>query len=375
MVAGYDLITGVMAPLWVFFAIVIVTLVAQYLGSILRVENLGRVVAYSSIIQIAVVIVASVYVILKTPYNSFIFLNPTSGPGGFSGIALGASIAGFLTFTGYGSPLFYSEEGKASWSTVWKSVIVGLVISVAVGSIAVYAEVAALSNISYVASSPIPLLTAFGPYFGTIGLLFFWAMWIPTFYLGMPGMSAAQNRLVYSMVRDNFIKIKWLGKLDEKGTPKNAGLFNFAIGVVITIVIGIVLIQVYGYNINTLFYLAFSPFTTAVIVWYFHHIIPELGLYRAYRKYKIKVSLARKITLGIIVPIVATIVFLYAFYEGIISDLAEPYFAFVLMGFVALMIDAVYIVIKAIKKEQGKSVIADLLLETQKEKEGEVTKT
>lgn len=364
MIVGYYIITGTMAPIWLFFVIALITATAMYIGASTEVNIGTKVILASIIVQTAIVLGAAIYVISQSHYNSIAFLNPNSAPGGFSGIALGASIAGFLTFIGYGNPLFYSEEGVVARKTVWKSIVISLVLTVLIGSISIYSELAALSNLKIVESSPIPLLSAYSSYFGTAGLLFFWAIFIPIYYTSIMGGAGSHARLLYAMSRDGFIDSEWLNKLHPKRrVPANAALVNYIISMVLILAISAILFSVYGYNENTMFYLGFAPFTAATVLWYFHHFIPDISLGFYIKKNKIKVSALRFAITSIITPAAGVIVFSYAFYIGIVSSLVEPYFSFIVAALVVALSAAIYVAFRAVKGKLGDSTVKYLAAE------------
>lgn len=366
MVVGYYIITGHLPAEWIFYLVIISGAILMFVGATVEVKLGTRLILVVQIITMAIVLGAALYVIFKTPFNSLAFVSPSSGTGGFRGIALGASIAGFLTFIGYGNALFYSEEGSRSRSIVWKSILVSLVILVAIGSVSIYSEVAALSSVSTVENSAIPLLTAYGPYFGTIGLFIFWGIFIPIYYVGLMGGAGAQARLLYAMSRDGFIKSKWLKQLHtRRKVPIHAAIVNFIIALVSIVTTSTVLFHVYGYNENTMFYVGFAPFTTAVILWYFHHFIPDISLGFYVHKHKLKVSPLRFVFTAIIAPAIGVFFFSYAFYLGILSNAVEPYFAFVITAFVLVLAAVVYVAYKAAKNQLGESVIETFATEAE----------
>ena len=368
MIVGYNIITGTMLPEWVFYIVAIVTATAMFVGASTDVSLGTKIIFFSIIFQTLLVLGSAIYVISTTHYNSLVYLNPSSGTGGFSGIALGASIAGFLTFIGYGNPLFYSEEGIEARKTVWRSIIIALVLTVVIGTVSIYSELVAISNISAVEVSPIPLLAAYGKYFGTLGLFVFWALFIPIYYTSIMGGSGAHARLLYAMARDNFIKSNWLKRLHPKRQiPQNAAFVNYLIVLSIIIITSIVLFSVYGYNETTMFYLGFAPFTTATILWYFHHFIPDISLGFYIKKNKIKESRIRFIITSIVTPAAGVLVFGYAFYSGIVSDLLEPYFAFVLIAFILAGVIAIYVFYKAKTNSLGESTVYYLATEANTE--------
>lgn len=367
MVVGYFIIFGVFPPIWVFFAIAYLTVIVLTLLSALRVSMNTAIMLISVLIQIVMVVGFAIFVIVKTPYNSIDFLNPTSGPGGFSGIALGASIAGFLAFTGYGNPLFYSEEGAKARKTVWKAILVAVFVATIIGSLSIYSEIAAVPNINAIASSAIPLLTAYGRYIGTAGLLVWYIALLPLYYTNLSAGTGSWARLVWAMTRDGFIKSKWLNKVNSRKIPVNALIFNAITALITITVIGAVIFKIYGYNENATFYAGFGPATAAVVAWYFHHFIPDLGLGVYIRKFKVKVSKLRFAITAIITPAFGVGLFAYAFYAGIISNLVEPYLAFVIAALVMIFAMAIFTAYKVMKKQMGESVVTYMAAEAEKE--------
>lgn len=370
MVVGFFIIFGVLPPVWLFFLIAYGTVIIVTAMTVLKVSFTTRIMLYSFIIQLVVVVVSAAYVILKTPYNSFVFLNPSSGPGGFSGIALGATIAGFLTFTGYGNPLFYSEEGLRARKTVWKAIIAAVLIATAIGSLSIYSELAAVSNVNIIASSAIPLLAAYGSYFGRIGLIFFYILVLPLYYTSLTAGTGSWARLVWAMARDDFVKTKSLNKLNSRKIPSNAAIFNMIVALIaITISSGVIFV-VFGYSETSLFYAAFAPYTAAVIVWYFHHFIPDIGLGVYVHAHKIKISRIRFVITALVTPAIGVGLFSYAFYSGIISNIVEPYFSYVIAAFISILFAIGYVVYKLKKNALGNSVVEYMAAEREPLHEG-----
>ena len=364
MMIGYYIITGVLPPAWLFIVVALVTVTAYTLVAVYNVNLSTKIILASVVVQFIIVIVSSVYVIARSPYNSLTFLNPDSAPGGFSAIALGASIAGFLTFTGYGSALFYTEEGKEAKRVAWKAIIIGVLSVLLIGSLSVYSELAAVKNIGTVSSSAIPLLTAYGSYIGTYGLIFFYVAFLPIIVTSLAAGTGAYARLVWSLSRDNFWKNKWMRKL-KSNVPVNAALFNLMLSYVFIIVVSLVMLNIYGYSESTLFFIGYAPLTASVIAWYFHHFIPDLALGVYIHKFKIKVSRIRFIITAIVTPLLGVGIFSYAFYAGIISNAVEPYLAFVIAAIVFIAAGGIFVVYKTIKHQLGESYVDNLA-----EKEG-----
>lgn len=359
LVAVY-IIYGVLFPVWVVVIIAFITLVVMFLGAIYRVNNLTKMIQISVVIQVAVMLISAIYVILKTPYNSISYFNPLTAPHGFASIGLGAAVSGFLTYEAYGTGLFFSEEGKEAKKAVWRSIIFALIIATLIGVVSIYSELAASHNIAGLASSPIPLVTAYLPYVGGFVALFLVLLFVPFYFSSnVLGTSGAQARLLYSLSRDGFIKSDKLSQLGKQQTPVNAAIVNFILAAIGTIVVMAVVIPVYGYNETTLFYVAFAPYTAATILWYFHHFIPDVSLYFYYRKAKIKVSFIRKLVVGVLTPAFGVGIFVFAFYDGVVSSEVEPYFAFVVVAAIIAIGSAVYVAIKAKLNALGGSFVTE----------------
>ncbi len=364
MLVAVYIVYGILLPFWIVPVAAIITIFVMYLGARYQVGNLTRMIEISVIAQVLVMLGAAIYVIMVTPHNSIAFLSPTSSPTGFAGIGLGAAVSGFLTYEAYGTGLFFSEEGIKARKTVWRSIIIGTLLAALIGTVSIYSELAAFPNITALSASPLPLVTSYISFIGKIGVLFLAFVFVPFYFSSnIVGTSGAQARLLYSLARDNFIKSKWLATLSSKKTPANAALFDFILALAMTAIVLAVMIPVYGYNENALFFVAFAPYTAATILWYFHHIIPDVSLYFYYRRSGIKVSFTRKLLVSIIAPALGLIIFAYAFYDGVISNLVEPYFAFVVLAAIIVVFSAVYVGIKAYKNSLGESVVSRMIKE------------
>ncbi|WMT52168.1 MAG: APC family permease [Ferroplasma sp.] len=367
MLVAIYIVYGILLPFVLVPVIALITVFVMYIGAKYQVRNLARIIEISVWAQVGVMLVAAVYVILTTHNNSLTYLNPSSSPTGFAGIGLGAAVSGFLTFEAYGNGLFFSEEGIKPKKVVWRSIIVGVLLATVIGSVSIYSELAAYPNITALSASPLPLITSYLSFIGKIGVLFLAFIYVPFYFSSnIIGASGAQARLLYSLSRDNFINSKWLAKLSPTKTPANAALVNFVIATAMTLIVLAVMIPVYGYNETSLFYVAFAPYTAATILWYFHHGIPDVSLYFYYRRSGIKVSFMRKLFASILAPAFGLGIFAYAFYDGVISNFVEPYFAFVLIAIIIVVFSAGYVVYRGYKNSLGGSVIERMMNEAEK---------
>ena len=360
LVVGIYLIYGVLLPVWVFAILAIITATIMFFGASRDVRSLTKYVLYSGVAAIPIVLGFSIYVIAKTPYNTVKALNLFAAPGGFSGIALGIAISGFLTFVGYGTSLFYTEETKNAKKVTWRAIYTGMLLIVIIGSIGIYSQIAAVKNISPLTTAAVPIIVAYGPYIGILGEFFLILIFVAFLWIALAAGAGAQARLLFAMSRDGFIKMKSLSDINDKTkAPRNAALFNYILTIIGIAVLMPVILITYGYNINSIFYLPFTIFTMGTIMWYFHHFIPDISLYFYLRKRGTSINL-RLILTSIVAPAAGVVIFSIVFYYGIISNLVEPYLAFVIAGLIVAFLSGLYVVYKAKRNELGDSVVAYL---------------
>ncbi|MDA8056082.1 MAG: APC family permease [Thermoplasmatales archaeon] len=356
--ASLTYVSNYVLPSWLYILISILFFAAMYFVSVVDLKVAAKWVIGSGLVQILVLLVYGGVVIAKTHYNSALAFSVSSAPGGLSGLFLGVILAGFLFYTGYGVPLFFSEEGKASFKNVWKAVVVGVLVSTAIGVYAMYSEVVAvgLPHSASLAGELSPGLAAYLPFLGLAGawLFFLVALFGQAFGGFVPGMSF--TRLLYSMGRDKFIASTWLTKLNSKGSPVNAALLNAILGVVITVITESLMILFYGVRQGP-FYALFISGSMVVAYWFIHHIIPEVALASYLHKIGKKITTLRNFAISIIAPAAGVVLFLYAFYEGY-SSLTEPYFGGLMVVFATSIIAVIIVLYKRGKGTLGESFVS-----------------
>ncbi len=350
-------VTSYVLPVSLFISISIIFMFAMFLVTVLDLSISAKAVIFSGILQIIVLVIYSLIVILRSPYNSLEAFNPSVAPGGLSGLFLGVILAGFLFYTGYGVPLFFAEEGKAPFKDVWKAIVVGVIIPTVVGVLAIYSEVVAvgLSHASKLSSELSPGLAAYLPYLGIPAAIFFILVALLGQGFGgfVPGMTTA--RLIYSMGRDKFFKSDWITKVSRRGIPVNAAIINLILGIVATALDEGLMIHFYGLSQGA-FDALFLSGSMAVAFWFIHHIIPDISLAFYLRKKGIKILKLRSFITSILAPAGAVILFVYSFYEGY-SSLTEPYFGGLLFVLVSMVVVAIYVAIKHARNTLGMSYV------------------
>jgi amino acid transporter len=359
---------GILLPIWTWFLIAFITIIITYVMTIQKARNLSKIITYAILGTLVIVVGFIVYIVLRTPYNSTFYLNPGNSFGGFGGIALATAVLGFYLFTGYGAALFYAEEGVQSRKNMWKAVYIGLTISAFIIALAAYSEVASvpISDLATVGGSSIPQLATWIYFIPAKALLILNMIILVVSLIAFGAGGGSQARLMWAMTRDNFIKSKWLNTIhDTRKTPSNAASFDGLLAGLTVFLVAVLMVHFYGYNANTVADCFFVAGTASTILWYFHHFVPEFGLFTFLGKHKeIKFSKARRYTSGLIIPIAGGALFVYTFYLGIISDLVEPYLAFVIVALLIIVVIIGYTIYKYHKGELGESTVNYMVAET-----------
>ncbi|ADL19823.1 Probable cationic amino acid permease [Acidilobus saccharovorans 345-15] len=362
----------VMLPIWAWLLASVATLVVTYAMSVQPARRLGIAITAAVLTTLVIVVAFTAAVIARSPYNSAYYLNPANSAGGLRGLMLATAIVGFFTFAGYGTALFYSEEGVNPTRDVWKAIYVGLTVSAVAIALAAYSELVAVprSELSQVTSSALPQLVAWSRYFPLSALvgLNFLILVVSLIAFGAGGGS--QARLLWAMARDNFISSGWLKELNRHGVPANAALLDFALALATTLAVAASLVKVYGYNPNTVAVAWYVMGTASSITWYFHHFVPEFGLFPYVRRHpELGFSKLRLAVSGLAFPVLGTALFVYTFYEGVVSDLVEPYFAFMVTSLLVVVGIAAYTAYRASKGALGESVVSYMAVEAGRSKE------
>lgn len=359
-----------MIPIWGWILLGLAVLILTNFMSSLHPKLLSKTLIYITIGTTILVVAFILLVVFKSPYNSTYYLNPANSYNGFSGIAQGTAIYGFFLFVGYGSTLFYSEEAKNGRRDVWKAIYIGLALSAVVIALSAYSVVATVpvSSLGSVSGATLPEIVAWIHYIPAPALLILSLIVVVISMLSFGAGAGSQSRLMWSMARDQFVQSVKLRKLSPKNkTPMNSILLQSILALVFAIIVAVTMVSVYGYNVNTVTTAWFAVGSGGTVVWYFHHFIPEFGLFPYINRHKeLKYSTFRKWIVGLVVPIGGTALFVYTFYLGILSDLLEPYFSFMLAAVISLLGVFVYVLYKAKTNKLGESTVAYMAAEAEK---------
>ncbi|MEM0057233.1 MAG: APC family permease, partial [Candidatus Geothermarchaeota archaeon] len=335
---GYYAAYGVYPSAYSYFAVGSLALIVPVLASIFDVKKASSFVTYATVIRLALNIIALGLLIAYAHYFSVDQFNPNFAPGGIHGALFSLVVFGFFSYAGYGFLLFYTEEGKRPYKNTWKAAIIALVIATILSVVvsyfinAVFGPIAILKAIEF----PQPGLLLYVRYLGRIGELAIVGILIILVVFSFSSGVGAQGRIMYALVRDGFIKTKWVGKLNKHDVPMNNIILNFIIALASFLIMGAIFIPIYGY-FNSIFYLSYVPSAISTVFWYFHHIIPDLSLASFFKKHKIKLTNPRNFIISIIIPIVSAGFIIYSMYESIITYAVEPYFAGVVLSGIIIL--------------------------------------
>jgi len=362
-----QLVYHILLPMWLYYVIMVLILIWGFLSTIWNVRTSFKFIIYVVASELVIVILYSIiglaYVFPHWTITPFL---PSSSPTGWSGLFLGVVLAGFLFYGGYGTSLPFSEEGK-SRETMWKALLLGIVISAVVGILGMYSEVVLIgpSNISTLASSVNPAVTAFFPLLGYIGVWILLIDYVFTIMIVSTGMMSAGARILYALGRDGFFDKKTnekITKLDVKNIPRNAAIVVFILDFIVSIVLSALMFYLYGYY-SGMFYVPFLAGSMFVAAWYFHHIVPDLAMMRALpKKFKQKLTTPRNLFISVISPLAGAAIFIYSFYEGY-SSLTEPYLGGLIVILLMMVIFAIWVGIKQKRGTLGRSFIDEALLQ------------
>lgn len=361
-------LTGYLIPVYLYIFLALMLDFIAFLVTVFNFKLVTKVILAAVSIEIIVAVIVSAVTVLKTPYNSAAAFSFSSLSSGTSGLFLGVAVAGFLYYTTYGTPLFFSEETKRH-TDIWKSIVLSVTLMTALGIFAIYAEVAGLgiSQISSLPSDWNPGVIAMGPYIGHLGVVILVSVAIfgaalPTLLVGLGG-----SRVLYAMGRDQFFSKKtneFLTRLNPKyNTPGSAAILILVVTMVLIAIQDLLLIYFYG-AFNGFVYAFLFPASIGTALWFIHHAVPQFAMQGVYRK-QLKQSLMkpRNLLIGVLAPLFGSALFVYSFYEGY-SSLPEPFFAGLVLVLLITVASILIVVVKHRNKSLGNSFISSEDLST-----------
>ena len=358
--AGW-VVYGITGSLPAWAAAVVGVLLISYVGAFSPPRRyVGGVLAPALAFTTSITLALDIYVVAVSPYRSWTPLAPMD----WGGVATAAAVQGFWMYVGYGTPLFYSEEAENPARDVWRGVIIALSASAALYALSAYAVVAAAppDRIGALAESAMPYMDAWSSYLPA-WLLAAYPLFIAPAALAYGGPAGSHARLLWAMARDGFIESKRLRALDRGGAPRNAALFNLAASSAAALATATAAFGRLGVSPASAEVAWLLAATAATILWYAHHILPEVALYPYLRRSPAKTGRLRAFLVGIAAPALGTAIFGYTLY---LTALGRAQYAHAIYAGVALSVAALlYTLWRRAAGKLGLSTIRYYLLEAQ----------
>lgn len=362
-------ISHFLIPVWAYFVMGVIITLFSYFVAVNNIKITTWLMIIIAIIGTAITVVISLYTLVVLPHNRFTLAPFTfsASPTGLSGVFLGVILSGMLTFSSYGQILFYGEEARAPTKTVWRAIILAVVIAGLVGILAMYTEAISIgkTHLGTVVSALIPAIPAFAPYVGDLVMYIFVAVAVADFIILVPAITGAGGRLMYALSRDGFFT-KRVGKyffhLNKNNMPDHGALVISLISLAIYFTVAPLMIYLYGY-LDGILYAYFIIGGVYVLVWYLHHIIADLAMIRALpKKFGEKLTTPRNFFIAIVSPLVGAAILVYSFVLGY-DSFSEPYFGATVITITVIVLLLIWTLYKRHKHTLGESFISESLNE------------
>ncbi|MEZ0247667.1 MAG: APC family permease, partial [Thermoproteus sp.] len=297
-----------------------------------------------------------VYVLSASPYRS---PSPLAPPADWGPVALAAAVQGFWLFVGYGTPLFYSEEAERPFSDVWRAIVAATALSAAVYLLSAYAIISAVppADLNALVNSPMPYMDAWSRYLPQWAL-FLYPLALAPALLAYGGPAGSHARLLWAMARDGFIGHEKLREV-RGGVPRNAALFNLALSAATAFGASTLTFALFGTSPVAAEEAWLEVSTAATVLWYFHHVPPELALYPLLRRRPGLVkSRAEAVLTGALAPAAGLAIFIYTLYH---TAAYRSYLPAVCASLIIAATALVYTLIRRAEGRLGSSTAAYLL--------------
>ncbi len=298
-------------PFIASLAVIFFVFAISYLGI-----HLSRDFAIASgVLQIIAILIVSLYVIFKSPYNTPQVFNIKLAPQGLSGFFLGTVVGPYTAYIGYSSVVHFGEEAKLPNSTIKKAIIVSLISLAAFETLVMYAITIGVppSDLSNLASSFAPALVVTSKYLGIYTAL---AVLIIALFGQITSplvFGNAAERVLFSLSRDGIMP-RFLYKVHEKyGSPSNASITVFIIALLASLITQIVMVHYYG---------VLQGFFYTVVFWALIMTVMNLGYHAIVNQslpFLTKKLKELSIIKHIIVPIIGTILSIIAWYYSFLG--------------------------------------------------------
>ncbi|HLH85745.1 MAG TPA: APC family permease [Thermoplasmataceae archaeon] len=247
-------------PTYVPFLASLLVLIYVFIISYLGIRLSARVSIGVGLAEIIFVLIAGIYIVSHTAYNSLGAFNIANSSQGLTGFFVGMVTGPLTAYIGYSSVVHFSEEAKFSKSLMKRAIVVSILIAALFETFMMYSISvgAPPSSLQSLSGSYAPALVLTSQY---MGLAFALVVLIVALIgqITSPltfGNSAA--RVVFALGRDKVLPASFSRIHPKYGTPHISTLFVFIFAVVASLITQFVMVAGYG---------VLSGFFDVVVFW------------------------------------------------------------------------------------------------------------
>lgn len=312
--AVYSFFTGKPVSVYVMLLIGIITLIfalsIQYFG-------IRKAIGFNFItglIESAFLVIVSLIIIVLSPTSNTTYVF-TPGSAGIGGVGLGMILA-LLSFGGYTTIVSLGEEAKAPKKNVGKAIIFTVLMAGLVFVVTSYALTIGwgYNNMAAFAALPLPGFTVINAKIGLAATIILSVIVLSANLNAINGQTVNVSRLVYRMALDGIFP-KSLGKAHKKYQTPYISLFAISgISAIVMLIAFFTITPV----IDAVFLLATMATVGTIMV----HSITNISLIPYYARIK-----EFKLIFSALLPIVGTVLILYALYASIWPPVYPYYLA------------------------------------------------
>ena len=336
LVSIYSFFTGNGVSSYTMLLVGFITVAFYFLIQYFGIKKAINFNFVTGLIEAAFLVIISIIIILLSPSSNTAYVF-TPGSAGIGGVGLGMILA-LLSFGGYTTVVSLSEEAKEPKKNVGKAIIFTIILAGFIFVLTSYAHTIGrgYSNMANFALLPLPGFTVVKAKIGIIPTIILGIIVLSSNLNAVNGQMVNLSRVAYRMSRDGILP-KSLGKAHPRYQTPYISLI--ALTLISTVIMVIVFLLVTP-AIEAVFLLATMATVGTIMV----HSITNISLI----PYSLKNKDFKVFITGLL-PVLGTILILYALYASIWPPI-YPYFIAPVLLIVWTVICILYIVLVINKK-------------------------
>ncbi len=312
--------------LWIPIVLVFIAFVSGLIYSGIRPSL--RYVLYTIIVEIAFFIGTSI-ALIAIFHNSISIAPFTSSPVGNNPLLVSTMMVYAIgTFVGIGGALPVAEETSNPKRNVPLAIVITIIILGVTIILSSYAQVIAWGSTNmadFGVNVPYPVLNIYGSSFGALSPILLGIMIIivaNSYFTATVSLGTNASRVLFSLSREKVIPSKVSTTHSRTGVPTTAVLVVAIVASVVVVVTGLVFQGLYpGQPITALTDAALFLLILESPVSYLIHILTNTSLYIYRRKEGKKINYLKHL----IVPLISTILLIFAIVVAVYFNLSAPY--------------------------------------------------